>query len=180
MCAEAAFEMVPVGGFGGRPGAFGEGDESGKELAVDEGGFAVDVGPKVGLDPEEVFGLIRGEFGDGVECVGFFGADGFVGVIEIAVAGGRHHGIVAGLSGLSAAADPIHDSGVRGEAAFEDFAPADESATFGVDMLFDASDEIALEFVFVFQAFGFDACLAFGAGFPALFRSFIAADMNEC
>ena len=88
MGVEPAFKMVPVGGFGGRPGAFGEGDESGKELAVDEGGFAVDMGPKVGLDSEEVLGLVRGEFGDRVECVNFFGTDGFVGVIEITVAGG--------------------------------------------------------------------------------------------
>jgi len=79
-----------------------------------------------------------------VEGVGPFHADGVVGVVEIAVAGRRHDGVMAGLGGLASPANPIHDGGIRREAALENFAPADQAPAFGVEVFLDAPDEVTL------------------------------------
>ena len=47
-----------------------------------------------------------------------------------------------------------------------------------LEVLFDALYEVALQFVFVFEAIVFHALLAFGTVFPAFFRTFIAADVD--
>ena len=88
---------------------------------------------------------------------------------------------VAGIGGGNPAfyTAPTHYSGVRREAAFEDFVPADEPAPVAVDEFLDAPDKVALQFVFVLQSLGADALLATRTLLPVVFRHFIAADVNE-
>ena len=47
------------------------------------------------------------------------------------------------------------------------------------DYLFDTVNEIALQFVGIFQVFVFDSFLAFGAFVPSYFGAFVTADMEE-
>ena len=47
------------------------------------------------------------------------------------------------------------------------------------DYLFDTVNEIALQFVGIFQVFVFDSFLALGAFVPSYFGAFVTADMEE-
>ena len=145
---------------------------------------------------EDVAGLLRGEVGwGGIEGVDLGEGDGAfeeegrgvmgVGadvlcVVEVAIGFGAHDDVVAVGGGEASAghALPGGDGGAGGEAALEDFVPADEAVVAGFEELFDAFDEVALEFVFVLEAFSFHAGLAVGTGFPAVLGAFVAADVN--
>src|SRR5213594_1135709 len=102
-------------------------------------------------------------------------------MIEVAVRGWRHHDIMSRHRGGESArhASPGHDGCARSEAALENLIPADRPAAFAGQKLLHSPHEAGLEFGFVLQTFGADAGLAFRALPPAIFRDFVAANVNE-
>src|SRR3954471_22852034 len=99
-------------------------------------------------------------------------------MIEVTIGQWRHGDIVTSSSSFDCAADPVHDGGIFGETAFTNFAPANESFLARVDEFFHAPNEITFELDVVFEAFLFQAGLAFDAVVPIVGKDFVAADMN--
>ena len=162
---------VFVGGVFGGPKVFGEGDFS-RESTLVEAGFGGDeFCPDVAWRGEDVLGLFGGEDAGrgGFEVVDAGEGDrgleeeghavggahaGVLGVVEVAGVFWAHDDVVAGFGGGDTA---LHarlaggDGSAFGEAAFEDFIPAEDVFVFGFEEGFDAFDEIGLEFVDVFE-----------------------------
>ena len=86
---------------------------------------------------------------------------------------------MTGFGRRAGAADPVHHRCLRRQAALQNLAPADQPPALGVDVFLDATDEIALQLVFVLQSFRLDAGLAFRATLPAYLLNFVAADVDE-
>src|SRR5258708_9905749 len=75
-------------------------------------------------------------------------------------------------------APPAHHGRIRRQPTFEDLIPADDLPAFGIDVFFYPLHEIALQLILVFQPVVLDSFLAFGAGLPTVFGTFVPADMN--
>jgi len=149
--------------------------------------------PEVGLAAENVPGLFRGQnIGHGFEGIDAAERDvaadgqGLVGrvpliIVDVAVGGGGHDDVVPALGRGDAAfgAAPGHDGRPRGQPAFEDLVPADETLAHGVKDLLHPLDEIALELALVLQPLGFQAGLAGGAALPFGLVGLVAPDVDE-
>ena len=99
-------------------------------------------------------------------------------MIEIAI-GWRHDNVVAGGGGFDCAADPVHERGIRRRGRLRGFRSSRLRVRWReVDEFFHAANEVALEFNVVFQAFLFQARLAFDAVVPIVGEDFVAADVN--
>ena len=105
---------------------------------------------------------------------------GVLHLVQVAVAAGRHHCVVALLDGFQTTlgAPPAHDGSVGGEAAFQDLVPAQQLSAVGVDKALDAFDQIALEFFYVGQSFGLHPGLAVRAFLPVVFVGLVSSHVD--
>ena len=80
--------------------------------------------------------------------------------------------------GFIGTTDPVHHGGILGEAALQNFAPADQALAVRVYNLFDAANKVALQLFLVFQAFALHQRLAGGIVFPRALGYFVATNVN--
>ena len=101
-------------------------------------------------------------------------------VVEVDVVQRHHNHIVPRIGRLDTPLEtgPRHHGGVRSQTPFENLVVANHRFAFGVEVLFDAVDEIALQFVFILESFGAFALLAQRASAPLLLAHFVAADVD--
>src|SRR5207245_11458358 len=92
----------------------------------------------------------------------------------------RHDHVVPRLGGGDPAlfAAPAHHRGARGETAFEDLVPSDESTTALGQPGIEMPDEPALELILVLEAFGLHARLRRGSLPPLGLGAFVAAEVD--
>ena len=150
------------------------------------------LGPKVRLRPEDVLGFVGAEFRrnrivqinqlNRIESANGMRLTRILALVVVPVAGRArsHDGVVPGFGGSDSArlTAPAHDGGVGGQPALEDFVPADDLASAGVQVALDAANEVALQGVLVGQALCGDACLTLGAVVPARFGALVAPDVD--
>ena len=184
-------EIRPVLVFRQRPSILGDGQGTGPKHIFGMVRFGDVFVPEVALHAEHVTVRIFRNALDGIVGIHLLqrqvAADGFgflelgvLVVVEVAPGLGRHHHVVAHRGGLDAAfgTAPRHHGGVGGQAAFQDFVPAQQGAAVFVEEALDAGDQITLQLFRRVQPFLLHPLLAEPAVGPVALRGLIAADMD--
>ncbi len=178
---------------GGRPGRLGERCGARKRLVFDAAGQPHVLGPRIDLGAEDAARLGRREFrGNRLEVVdvrerhdarppGRLARRVALPVVEVQDRRRRHHDVVPGARRRDSAgsAAPGHDGRTRGNAALEDFVPADQPASARVEEPADARDEPALERRLVCETELADARLHARRRPPAVLDRLVAAHVDE-
>src|SRR5690554_7448555 len=101
-------------------------------------------------------------------------------MVKITMRPRSHHHIVPlfGCRNTAFSSPPAHHSGIRSKPPFEYLIPSDDFSAFGIDIFLHSGNEIALQFVFVFQIFTSNNTLTMFTGLPSGFRGLITSNVN--
>src|SRR5574337_1262336 len=102
-------------------------------------------------------------------------------MVKINVFSWRHDHIVMLLGCFNASlnAPPTHYRRIGCQSTFQNFIPPDYVPVFSEQKVFNTFNEIALQLMLVFQTLGLNTGLAFRTRLPSVFRTFIAANVND-
>ena len=149
--------------------------------------------PEVGLRSLDVITLVCGDcFGDRIVIVDLlqwsiaantYGFDLCITlvVVDIETATPRgHDDIVTHISRLDTTifTTPAHDRSRGSKPTFEDFIPANELLAVCSEHLLCTANDVALQLVFVFQAFVLDTLLTVRTFLPASLRTFVTPNVE--
>ena len=177
----------------GRPYSFSQSDLTREGTVLHQLRSIEILSPKVGLRSLDVMTLICCDcFGDRIVIVDLlqrsiatntYGLDLRITLVVVDIeptTPWSHDDIVTHISRLDTTVftTPAHHRSRGSKPTFKDFIPANELLAVRSKHLFCTTNDVALQFVFVFQTFVLDALLTLGTFLPASLRAFIAPNVE--